>query len=191
MQISCMDISTTKLEGLLLISPQKHEDHRGFFSEVFRDDKLKEHGFTRDFVQDNHSLSVEQGVLRGLHYQKPPFAQDKLIRVLRGSILDVAVDIRAGSPTFGEYYSTELSAENWKQLLVPHGFAHGFVTLEPNTEVLYKCTSYYAPEHDAGILWNCADINIDWGKIKGPILSEKDAALSPLSETKLVFTYEQ
>lgn len=186
-----MDISTTKLEGLLLISPQKHEDHRGFFSEVFRDDKLKEHGFTRDFVQDNHSLSVEQGVLRGLHYQKPPFAQDKLIRVLRGSILDVAVDIRAGSPTFGEYYSTELSAENWKQLLVPHGFAHGFVTLEPNTEVLYKCTSYYAPEHDAGILWNCADINIDWGKIKGPILSEKDAALSPLSETKLVFTYEQ
>jgi dTDP-4-dehydrorhamnose 3,5-epimerase len=191
MHISCMDISTTKLEGLLLISPQKHEDHRGFFSEVFRDDKLKEHGFTRDFVQDNHSLSVEQGVLRGLHYQKPPFAQDKLIRVLRGSILDVAVDIRAGSPTFGEYYSTELSAENWKQLLVPHGFAHGFVTLEPNTEVLYKCTSYYAPEHDAGILWNCADINIDWGKIKGPILSEKDAALSPLSETKLVFTYEQ
>jgi dTDP-4-dehydrorhamnose 3,5-epimerase len=191
MHISCMDISTTKLEGLLLISPQKHEDHRGFFSEVFRDDKLKEHGFTRDFVQDNHSLSVEQGVLRGLHYQKPPFAQDKLIRVLRGSILDVAVDIRAGSPTFGEYYSTELSAENWKQLLVPHGFAHGFVTLEPNTEVLYKCTSYYAPEHDAGILWNCADINIDWGKIKGPILSEKDAALSPLSETELVFTYEQ
>jgi dTDP-4-dehydrorhamnose 3,5-epimerase len=191
MHISCMDISTTKLEGLLLISPQKHEDHRGFFSEVFRDDKLKEHGFTRDFVQDNHSLSVEQGVLRGLHYQKPPFAQDKLIRVLRGSILDVAVDVRAGSPTFGEYYSTELSAENWKQLLVPHGFAHGFVTLEPNTEVLYKCTSYYAPEHDAGILWNCADINIDWGKIKGPILSEKDAALSPLSETKLVFTYEQ
>jgi dTDP-4-dehydrorhamnose 3,5-epimerase len=186
-----MDISTTKLEGLLLISPQKHEDHRGFFSEVFRDDKLKEHGFTRDFVQDNHSLSVEQGVLRGLHYQKPPFAQDKLIRVLRGSILDVAVDIRAGSPTFGEYYSTELSAENWKQLLVPYGFAHGFVTLEPNTEVLYKCTSYYAPKHDAGILWNCADINIDWGKIKGPILSEKDAALSPLSETKLVFTYEQ
>jgi dTDP-4-dehydrorhamnose 3,5-epimerase len=185
-----MDISTTKLEGILLISPKKHEDQRGFFSEVFRTDKLKDHGFTREFVQDNQSLSVEAGVLRGLHYQKPPFTQDKLVRVLRGSILDVAVDIRKGSPTFGEYVAYELSDQNWNQLLVPHGFAHGFLTLEPNTEVHYKCTEYYAPESDAGILWNSPEINIDWGGITEPILSEKDAKLPHLSETELVFNYE-
>ena len=191
MHISGMDISTTKLEGLLLISPQKHEDHRGYFSEFFRADKLKEYGFTRAFVQDNHSLSVESGVLRGLHYQKPPFAQDKLVRVPRGSIIDVAVDIRRGSPTFGEYYACELSAKNWRQLLVPQGFAHGFVTLEANTEVQYKCTNYYAPECDAGILWNCPEIGIDWGSITDPILSEKDTKHPTLSEAELVFTYEK
>jgi len=185
-----MEISKTKLDGVLLIKPKKHEDHRGFFSEVFRDDKLKEHGFTREFVQDNQSLSVEAGVLRGLHYQRPPFAQDKLVRGLQGAIIDVAVDIRKNSPTFGEYVAYELSAENWTQLLVPQGFAHGFVTLLPHTEVNYKCTDYYSPESDAGIIWNCPEINIDWGEITQPILSEKDAKLKPLSQTELVFEYE-
>lgn len=185
-----MDIIETKLEGILLIVPNQHRDHRGFFSEVFRADKLAEKGFKRPFVQDNQSLSVEAGVIRGLHFQKPPHAQDKLIRVLNGSILDVAVDIRQGSPTFGEHVTYELSAENQRQLLVPQGFAHGFLTLQPNTEVHYKCTDFYAPESDSGIIWNCPEVNIDWGDITEPILSEKDALLRPLNQTELVFSYE-
>ncbi len=184
-----MNILPAKLEGVLLIEPKKHDDSRGFFSEVFRSDRLKEHGFTRQFVQDNQSLSVEAGVLRGLHYQKPPRAQDKLVRVLRGSIIDVAVDIRQGSPTFGQHVAYELSSQNWKQLLVPQGFAHGFITLEPNTEVNYKCTDYYAPDCDAGIIWDCPEIGIDWSSIVKPILSEKDTLHKKLSETELVFNY--
>jgi dTDP-4-dehydrorhamnose 3,5-epimerase len=130
-----------------------------------------------EFVQDNQSLSVEKGVVRGLHYQSPPFAQDKLVRVVRGRILDVAVDIRKGSPTYGDHVAVELSAENWRQLLAPIGFAHGFVTLEPNTEVVYKVTNYYAPDHDHGVLWSDPEIGVDWGvSPEAAIVSDKDRA---------------
>lgn len=175
-------VTPYQIPGLLLIEPRKFADHRGFFSETFRESALAEAGFTRRFVQDNHSLSVTPGTLRGLHFQKPPHAQDKLIRVLRGRILDVAVDIRDSSPTFGQHAAAELSAENGRQLLVPAGFAHGFVTLEPDTEVYYKVTTYYAPESDSGILWNDPALGIDWGLSSAPVLSAKDEVLPPLSE---------
>ena len=162
---------------VLLIEPKRIGDARGFFSETFRADRLAECGFEVPFVQDNHSLSAQVGTLRGLHYQRPPHAQDKLVRVIRGAILDVAVDIREGSPTFGQSVSAEISGENGLQILVPKGFAHGFVTLEPDTEVIYKVTDYYAPECDAGIVWNDPDLAVDW-KLKGePVLSAKDIAL--------------
>lgn len=162
---------------VLVIEPRRLGDARGFFCETFRSDKLAEQGFTVPFVQDNHSLSAQPGTLRGLHYQRPPHAQDKLIRVIRGAILDVAVDIREGSPTYGRSVSARISAENGSQILVPKGFAHGFVTLEPDTEVLYKVTDYYAPDCDAGILWNDPDLAVDWEFAGEPTLSAKDAAL--------------
>ena len=177
-----MIVRPLDIAGLLLIEPKKFGDHRGFFSETFREDVLAAAGFKGRFVQDNHSLSSEVGTLRGLHFQKPPRAQAKLVRVVRGGILDVVVDIRAGSPSFGRHLAVELSAENGRQLLVPEGFAHGFVTLEPDTEVIYKVTDYYAPESDSGILWNDPDLGIDWGLAGEPVLSGKDAVLAPFSE---------
>ena len=165
-----------EIDGLILIEPKRFGDHRGFFSETFHAERLAELGFATPFVQDNHSLSAEPDTVRGLHFQSPPFAQDKLVRVVRGAILDVAVDIRRGSPTFGDHVAVELSAENWRQLLVPAGFAHGFVTLASDTEVIYKVTAYYAPDHDHGILWSDPDLGIDWGI--GPEaarLSDKDS----------------
>lgn len=177
-----------EIAGLMLIEPRKFGDHRGFFSEVYNRKRLAEQGFDRDFVQDNHSLSVEVGVVRGLHYQSPPFAQDKLVRVVRGAILDVAVDIRRGSPTFGDHAAVALSAENWRQLLVPAGFAHGFVTLEPNTEVVYKVTAFYAPEHDHGLLWSDPALGIDWGIDPAAAhLSDKDRVQPRLSEIETPF----
>jgi dTDP-4-dehydrorhamnose 3,5-epimerase len=165
----------SEIEGLLLVEPKKFGDHRGFFSETYHRQRLAEAGFDAEFVQDNHSLSGERGTVRGLHFQSPPFAQDKLVRVVRGAILDVAVDIRAGSPTFGDHAAVELSAANWRQFLVPAGFAHGFVTLEPDTEVVYKVTAYYAPAHDHGILWSDPDLGIAWGIDAGAAqLSDKD-----------------
>lgn len=165
------------LKGLILIEPKRFGDHRGFFSETYSRRRLAETGFEAEFVQDNHSLSVEAGVLRGLHYQSPPFAQDKLVRVTRGAILDVAVDIRRGSPTYGDHAAVELSAGNWRQLLVPAGFAHGFVTLEPGTEVIYKVTQYYSPDHDHGLSWSDPDLGIDWRRDPETlIISEKDRA---------------
>ncbi|MBN8911426.1 MAG: dTDP-4-dehydrorhamnose 3,5-epimerase [Rhizobiales bacterium] len=158
-----------------LISPQKFGDHRGFFSETYSKRGLAEAGIALDFVQDNHSLSAAKGTMRGLHFQTPPFAQDKLVRVTRGAILDVAVDIRRGSPTYGQHVSVELSADNWHQLLVPIGFAHGFMTLEPDTEVLYKVTNVYAPECDRGLLWNDPDLGIAWPTAAtDAVLSDKD-----------------
>lgn len=180
------------IAGLMLIEPRKFGDHRGFFSEVYNRARLAEQGFARDFVQDNHSLSAETGVVRGLHYQSPPFAQDKLVRVVRGAILDVAVDIRKGSPTFGDHAAVELSAENWRQLLVPVGFAHGFVTLEPDTEVIYKVTNFYAPANDHGILWSDAALGIGWGI--GPEaarLSDKDKMQPLFSEIATPFIFGQ
>ena len=177
-----------EISGLLLVEPKKIGDHRGFFSETYNRRRLAEAGFGLDFVQDNQSLSAEAGVVRGLHFQSPPHAQDKLVRVTRGAILDVAVDLRRGSPTFGDHAAVELSAENWRQLLVPKGFAHGFVTLVPATEVIYKVTDYYAPDHDHGILWNDPDLGIAWpvDPVKA-LLSEKDRVQPRLAEIESPF----
>ncbi|MFC4991198.1 dTDP-4-dehydrorhamnose 3,5-epimerase [Rubritalea tangerina] len=183
-----MTITPTEIPDVLILSPKKHGDARGFFSEVYKESVLAEHGFTEAFIQDNHAYSAEAGVLRGLHYQSPPFAQDKLVRVVRGSIYDVAVDIRKGSATFGKWVGVELSADNWQQLLVPKGFAHGYLTLEPDTEVLYKVTNRYAPECDKGVLWNDAEIGVDWPLKGEPILSAKDEVQPLLSEIELEFT---
>ncbi len=171
-----------EIAGLVLLEPKKHDDHRGFFSETYSRARLAEAGFDREFVQDNHVLSAQAGVLRGLHFQSPPFAQDKLVRVTRGAILDVAVDIRRGSPTFGDHVAVELSAANWRQILAPAGFGHGYLTLAPETEVIYKVTAYYAPEHDHGFLWSDPDLGIDWGiDPAAAILSDKDRALPRLA----------
>ena len=182
-----LDVIETEIPDVKVMVPKKFGDHRGFFSEVYNKKRLAEHGIELDFVQDNHSLSVEKNVVRGLHFQIPPFAQDKLVRVLRGSVLDVAVDLRRNSPTFGRHLTVELSDENFRQLLVPIGFAHGFVTLEPNTEVFYKVTNYYAPEHDRGLLWNDPALGIDWPVPEGQaVLSDKDKQqprLADLPET--------
>lgn len=170
-----MIIERLAIPEVMLLKPKKFGDSRGFFSETWNKELLAKEGIDLDFVQDNHSLSVEKGVLRGLHFQSPPHAQDKLVRCTRGRILDVAVDIRTGSPTYGQYVKAEISAENWTQILVPKGFAHAFLTLEPNTEVQYKVTDYYSPECDGSILWNDPAIGIDWGvDPSGVTLSEKD-----------------
>lgn len=158
MRVMPLDIPDVKL-----ITPKKFGDHRGFFSEVFNANVLKEAGIDHIWVQDNHSLSVASGVVRALHYQLPPMAQAKLVRVVRGRILDVAVDVRRSSPTFGKHVTAELSAENWQQMYVPVGFAHGFVTLEPNTEVVYKVSNLYSPPHERGIIWNDPALGIQWG----------------------------
>lgn len=183
-----MIVDETELPGVKVVSPTKHGDARGFFSEVYNRSAWESAGLRFDFVQDNHSFSAAIGTLRGLHFQIPPFAQDKLIRVGRGRIVDVAVDIRRSSPTFGTYVTVELSAANWRQLLVPIGFAHGFVTLEPDTEVLYKTTAGYSPAHDRGIAWNDPDIGIPWPLPNtGPMLSAKDRGWPRLREAKDLF----
>ncbi|CAO3405299.1 dTDP-4-dehydrorhamnose 3,5-epimerase [Azospirillum sp. 11R-A] len=157
-----MDVVSLDIPDVKIIRPKKFGDHRGFFSETYTKKTFEAAGLHYDFVQDNQSLSAEVGTIRGLHFQLPPFAQDKLVRVVRGAILDVAVDIRKGSPTFGRHVSAVISAAEWNQILVPVGFAHGFCTLEPDTEVIYKVTNYYSPEHDRGLLWNDPDLGIDW-----------------------------
>ena len=178
------------IPGLILLEPAKFGDHRGFFSETYSRPRLAELGFDAAFIQDNHSLSAAPGVVRGLHYQSPPFAQDKLVRVARGAILDVVVDIRRGSPTWGDHAAVELSAANWRQLLAPAGFAHGFVTLAPDTEVLYKVTSLYAPDHDCGVLWSDPDLGIDWPVAPGAaILSDKDRVQPRLAEIESPFVF--
>ena len=184
-----MRVIPTDIPDVKILEPNKHGDHRGFFSEVYSRKALRDAaGIDLEFVQDNHSLSAEKGVLRGLHYQIAPMAQDKLVRVVRGSILDVAVDIRRSSPTFGRHVSAVISADNWRQILVPIGFAHGFVTLEPNTEVVYKVTNYYSPAHDRGILWNDPALGIDWGVSAGEaVLSEKDRKHPTLAEAGDLF----
>ncbi len=175
-------IETCHIQGLLIISPTKHSDGRGFFCETYNKKALEAAGFERTFVQDNQSLSHQAAVLRGLHFQKPPHAQDKLVRVLRGAIFDVAVDLRRGSPTYGQHFSIELSADNWKQLLVPTGFAHGFCTLEPDTEVAYKVSDYYAPDHESGLRWDDPDLAIEWPLAGARILSNRDRHLALFKE---------
>jgi len=173
-----MQITKTALEGVLVLGPKKFGDQRGFFSETYNKRTLADIGIDLDFVQDNHSLSAEIGVVRGLHFQSPPFAQDKLVRVTRGRILDVAVDLRRSSPTFMQHVSVELSDQAWNQIFVPVGFAHGFITLEPNTEVLYKVSNYYSPAHEFGIRWDDPTIGIAWPIPPAQaILSTKDAVL--------------
>lgn len=185
-------ITGTNLADVLLITPPRFGDDRGFFSETWNARTLAEQGITTNFIQDNQSLSRAAKTVRGLHYQSPPHAQDKLVRCGRGSLLDVAVDIRKGSPTYGKWVSVMLSAENGKQLLIPKGFLHGFVTLEPDTEILYKCSDYYASECDGAIRFDDSDIGIDWGiPFDQAILSDKDAAAPPFKSFDSPFTFEE
>ncbi|GHG97847.1 dTDP-4-dehydrorhamnose 3,5-epimerase [Pseudodonghicola xiamenensis] len=183
-----MQIDTTPLPGLLILTPRRFGDARGFFSESWNRKTLEGQGIALDFVQDNHSLSGQLGTIRGLHYQAPPHAQDKLVRCGRGALFDVAVDIRRGSPTYGQWFGLELSAQNGKQLLVPKGFLHGFVTRQPDTEICYKCTDYYAPDCDGAVRWDSC--GIDWGLSADPVLSDKDAAALPFAEFESPFTWE-
>jgi dTDP-4-dehydrorhamnose 3,5-epimerase len=171
-----MEFIKTKCEGVMLLKPVVHGDFRGFFLESFTIRDFKKAGIAVDFVQDNHSMSAETGVLRGLHLQFPPFAQSKLIRVIRGSIFDAVVDVRRVSPTYGKWEGFELTENNFTMLFVPAGCAHGFCTLSPKTEVLYKVDNYYSPQHDSGIIWNDPDIGVRWPTDR-PILSEKDKKL--------------
>ncbi len=187
-----MQIESLNIKDVLLIEPIKRHDQRGFFSETSRADILAASGVTAQFVQDNHVYSAERGVLRGLHFQTPPHAQGKLVRCTRGAILDVAVDIRLGSPTYGHHVAMELSAENWRQLWIPPGFAHGYVTLEPHCEVIYKVTDYWAPACERGIAWNDPDLAINWGvSSTDAIVAEKDRASPRLSELGSFFHFVQ
>lgn len=186
-----MHIEQTALQGVVILTPARHGDARGFFSESWNKARMEAAGLHYDFVQDNHSVSQATGTVRGLHYQTPPHAQAKLIRCGRGVLLDVAVDIRRGSPTFGQWVGVELSAENGKQLLIPAGFLHGFATRAPNTEIIYKCTDYYAPDCDAGVRYDDPDIGIDWGLgDTSPLLSDKDRNAPMLSHIETPFTFE-
>lgn len=181
-----MDILKTKLEGVYILIPKVFGDHRGFFMESWSLRTMEEAGLYYDFVQDNHSLSTVKGTLRGIHFQKGDKAQAKLVRCVRGAVLDVAVDLRHDSPTYKQWVGVELSEKNKKQLLIPRGFGHGFVTLTDHVEFLYKADNYYAPEADGGIRWNDPDIGVDWG-ISEPILSEKDTKNPFLKDIAPVF----
>ena len=183
-----IEIRATRIPAVKVIVPRRYSDGRGFFSETYKKNALAEAGIELDFVQDNHSLSVEKGVVRGLHYQIPPSAQDKLVRVVRGAVFDVALDIRKGSSTFGKFVSAVLSAREGNQVLVPKGFAHGYCTLEPNTEVVYKVTAYYSPENERGVLWNDPHLNIPWPITEAEAtLSEKDKCFPLLAAVHDLF----
>ncbi len=184
-----MHIEETHLPGVLILTPKRFGDTRGFFSESWNRRTLADRGIELDFVQDNHSISDTPGTLRGLHFQSPPHAQDKLVRCGRGRLFDAVVDIRKGSPTYGQWTGVELSAENGRQILVPRGFLHGFVTREPGTEICYKCTDYYAPDCDGAVRWDSC--GIDWGQGGDPILSDKDAAAPALTEFESPFVWEE
>jgi len=183
-------IVKNKLSGVLVITPGRFGDHRGFFAETYSRRMYADLGIDMEFVQDNHSLSAEVGTVRGLHFQAPPFAQDKIVRCGRGVIFDVAVDIRRGSPTFGQWVGYELSAENGKQLFVPAGFAHGFMTLQADSEIVYKCSEYYAPESEGSLRWDDPEIGIDWPSAGEAILSGKDVEAPALAELETPFTWE-
>jgi len=181
-------LEKTEIPEVQVIVPWRHGDHRGFFSEVYNRKRFSEVGIDLDFVQDNHSLSAEVGTIRGLHFQSPPFAQDKLVRVTRGRILDVAVDIRRSSLTYGQHVAVELSAQNWRQLLVPIGFAHGFCTLEPDTEVIYKVSGYYSAEHDHGLAFDDPALAIPWPvDPNAAVLSDKDRRHPRLADLPVWF----
>jgi dTDP-4-dehydrorhamnose 3,5-epimerase len=184
-----MQIISSHLTDVKLLRPVRHVDNRGFFSEAYSQRAYEQIGITNKFVQDNHSLSRRKGVVRGLHFQTPPFAQAKLLRVLRGSIYDVVVDIRVRSPTYGRHIATVLGAQDWNQMFIPAGFAHGFCTLEPETEILYKVDSYYSAAHDCGIRWNDPALDIAWPVPEDEAeLSEKDRKLPLLAALGETFT---
>lgn len=172
--MSMIEVRHLELEGVVVITPKRFGDHRGFFSETYNKSSFSKAGIGYDFVQDNHSLSADKGTIRGLHFQTPPKAQAKLVRVVRGAIFDVVVDVRRSSPTFGKWVGAEITAERGEQILVPVGFAHGLCTLEPNTEVLYKVSEFYSPEHDKGVRWDDPVIGIRWPLSGDAVLSEKD-----------------
>jgi len=184
-----MNILKTKFEDAVLIEPKVFGDHRGFFTESYNKEMFKQNGIDIEFIQDNHSLSQQAGTLRGMHYQLNDKAQTKLVRVTRGAIYDVILDIRKSSPTYGEWQGFILSADNKRQLLVPKGFAHGFCTIVENTEVQYKVDELYSPEHDRGIAWNDPALNIDW-PFNNPVLSDKDTKHPTLAEADNNFTWE-
>ncbi|MBS0244867.1 MAG: dTDP-4-dehydrorhamnose 3,5-epimerase [Proteobacteria bacterium] len=186
-----MQVEPTSLPGVLVVTPKVFRDDRGFFVETYKHRELTAAGIPDTFVQDNHALSREKGVVRGLHLQCPPVPQGKLVRVVKGSILDVAVDVRHGSPDFGRHVAVTLTADNFKQLWVPAGFLHGYCTLEPDTEVVYKVTGYYAPECDRGVLWNDPALGIPWPVTEADaILSPKDHAAKPLAGQPVWFEYK-
>jgi len=183
-----MKVINTAIEGICIIEPQVFEDSRGWFMETYSKEKLAKQGIDADFIQDNHSFSANRGTIRGLHFQINPKAQAKLVRCTRGRILDVAVDIRKGSPTYKKWISVELSEENKRQLFISKGFAHGFVTLTDNVEIQYKVDEYYSPENDRSIRFDDPEINVDWG-IENPILSEKDINAPLLKDSDSNFVY--
>lgn len=183
-----MHIESTPIPDLFVLTPPRFGDSRGFFSESWNAKKVAELGLQYDFVQDNHSLSAKVGTVRGLHFQAPPHAQAKLVRCGKGRLFDVAVDIRKGSPTYGQWFGVELSFENGKQLMIPAGFLHGFITREPDTEIIYKCTDYYAPECDGSVLWSSC--GIDWGFEGEVLLSDKDRAAVALADFLSPFDYK-
>jgi dTDP-4-dehydrorhamnose 3,5-epimerase len=186
-----MRVESLQIPEVRLITPRKLTDQRGFFSETYSRRAFGDARIDMEFVQENHSLSAKIGTVRGLHFQRPPYAQAKLVRVLRGAVLDVAVDIRYGSPTFGRFAHAVLSTDNWSQMLIPEGFAHGFCTLKPDSEVLYKVSDYYAPDHDMGLAWNDPALGIDWPVSEAEaILSDKDKAQPLLAQLPTCFFYE-
>lgn len=180
-----MEVTKTPINGLLVIQPSVFNDDRGYFFESYNKETLQGLGLDAHFVQDNQSFS-KKNVLRGLHFQNPPYEQGKLVRVVQGGVLDVAVDIRNGSPTYGQYYKIKLTADNKKMFWIPPGFAHGFIALENDTVFVYKCTKGYNKESEGSLRWNCPDLNIDWG-INDPILSEKDAVAPLLKDFESQF----
>lgn len=185
-------VTETDLPGVLLITPDRYMDDRGFFSEVYNREALAGHGIEDHFVQDNHSLSVDRGTVRGLHFQVDPHPVAKLVRAARGAILDVVVDIRTDSPTFGRHVAVELSAENWLQVYAPIGTAHGFCTLEPNTEVVYKVTDYWSPDVDRGVAWDDEELGIPWPVTpEDAVLSGKDRSQPRLSELPHHFEWRE
>lgn len=184
-----MNVIKTEIPGLVEIEPAVYGDSRGYFFVPYQKDVFANIGLDMDFVQDNQSMS-SKGVLRGLHFQNPPFAQGKLVRVVNGSVLDIAVDIRRNSPTYGQHHKVLLTAENKKMFWIPPGFAHGFLTLEDNTIFSYKCTEVYAPKSEGSVLWNDQELNIDW-EIENPSLSEKDENAPTFSELKTEFTFNE
>ncbi len=185
-----MQVLATEIPEVMEIRPVRHRDPRGFFSEIFREDVLHRHGIDVPFVQENHSLSTERGVVRGLHFQLPPMSQAKLVRATAGSVFDVAVDLRQGSPSYGGHVALVLSAADGNQLFVPEGFAHGFCTLEPNSEIVYKVNRYYSAEHDRGLAWDDPELGIAWPvTAAAALLSDKDRRQPRFADLPAAFRY--